>query len=105
MSPPNIDFADVFLLDLTSRLPGHTGINNRAIKLVNVNEFMRLSKSPAGAPIFFDRKLDGSLWLSVNYRGLKILQPRTGTVVFDQGSTLLIEVSIPTGRSFFLGVR
>ena len=29
------DFADVFLLDLASKLPKHTGINNHVIKLVN----------------------------------------------------------------------
>ena len=51
------DFADVFSLEI-SRLPEHTGINDRAIKLVNTNEFMRSSKSPAGAFILFDRKLD-----------------------------------------------
>ena len=60
---------------------------------------MRPSKSPAGAPIFFDRKLDKSLRLCVNYRGLKTSQSRTGTVAFSQGSTLLVEVSISTGSS------
>ena len=30
-----IDFADVFSLDLASKLPKHTGINNHTIKLVN----------------------------------------------------------------------
>ena len=34
------------------------------------NGFIRLSKSPAGAPILFDRKPDGSLRLCVDYRGL-----------------------------------
>ena len=89
------DFADVFSLDLTSKLPEHTGINNHAIKLVDgqqqaygpiyslrpmeletlkayietnlVNGFIRPSKSPAGAPILFNRKSDGSLRLCVNY--------------------------------------
>ena len=72
MSPPNIDFAHVFSLDLASGLPEYTEINDRAIELVNANEFMRPFKSPIGTPIFFDRKLDGSLWLCVDYRGLKI---------------------------------
>ena len=56
-----------------SGLPEHTGINDRAIELVNANEFMRLSKSPVSAPIFLDRESDGSLWLCVNYRSLNNL--------------------------------
>ena len=71
MSPPNIDFADVFSLDLASGLSKHTGINDRAIKLVDANEFMRPSKSPARAPILFDRKLDEFFRLCVNYGGLQ----------------------------------
>ena len=59
MSLPNIDFADVFSLDLAFGLSRHTGINDCVIELVNANKFMRPSKSLAGAPIFFDRKLDG----------------------------------------------
>ena len=31
------------------------------------NGFIRLSKSPAGAPILFDQKSDGFLRLYVNY--------------------------------------
>ena len=74
------DFADVFSLDLASELPEYTGINNHAIELVDdqqppygliyslgpveletlkayietnlANDFIRPSKSPAGAPIF-----------------------------------------------------
>ena len=34
------------------------------------NGFIRHSKSPAGAPIFFVKKTDGSLRLVVDYRGL-----------------------------------
>ena len=34
------------------------------------NGFIRPSKSPAGAPILFDKKPDGSLRLCVDYRGL-----------------------------------
>ena len=37
------------------------------------NGFIRLSKSSAGAPILFDRKSDGSLWLCINYQGLNNL--------------------------------
>ena len=95
------DFADVFSPDLASELPEHTGINNHAIELVEgqqppygpiyslgpveletlkayietnlANGFIRPSKSPAGAPILFDRKSDGSLRLCVDYRGLNNL--------------------------------
>ena len=95
------DFADVFSPDLASELPEHTGINDHAIKLVkgqqlpygpiyslgpvelktlkayietnSANGFIRPSKSPAGAPILFDRKSDGSLRLCVNYQGLNNL--------------------------------
>ena len=35
--------------------------------------FIRPSKSPAGAPILFDKKPDGSLWLCVDYRDLNNL--------------------------------
>ena len=92
------DFADVFSLDLASKLPKHTRINNHAIELVNgqqlpygpiyslgpiesetlktyietnlVNGFIRPVKSPAGASILFDQKSDNSFWLYVNYQGL-----------------------------------
>ena len=37
------------------------------------NSFIRYSKSPGGASIFFDKKLDGSLRLCVDYRGLNNL--------------------------------
>ena len=40
------------------------------IKTNLANGFIRLSKSPAGAPILFDKKPDGSLRLCVDYRGL-----------------------------------
>ena len=40
------DLVDVFSLDLASELPEHTGINDRAIKLVNTNGFIRPSKLP-----------------------------------------------------------
>ena len=73
MSPPNIDFADVFSPDLASGLPEHTGINDCAIELVDANEFMRPSNSPAGAPILFDRESNGSLRLYVDYRNLNNL--------------------------------
>ena len=37
------------------------------------NGFICPSKSPAGAPILFNQKPDGSLWLCINYRGLNNL--------------------------------
>ena len=93
-----LDFLDVFFPDLASELSEHIGINNQTIKLFNgqqpsygliyslwpveletlkayietnlVNRFGRPSKSPAGAPILFDRKSNGSLRLCVDYWGL-----------------------------------
>ena len=77
------DFVDVFSPDLASELPEHTGINDHAIKLVNGQQPLygpiytlgpvEPSKSPTGAPFFFDQKLDGSLWLYVDYTGLNNL--------------------------------
>ena len=96
------DFEDVFSPDLASELPEHTGINDHAIELVDgcqqppygpiyslgpveletlkayietnlANGFIRPSKSPAGAPILFDRKSDGSFRSCVNYQGLNNL--------------------------------
>ena len=92
------DFADVFSADLASKLPKYTEINDYAIELVEgcqqppygpiyslgpveletlkdyietnlANGFIRLSKSPTGAPILFDRKSDSFLRLCVDYRG------------------------------------
>ncbi len=37
------------------------------------NSFIILSKSPAGAPIFFNKKSDGSLRLCMDYQGLNNL--------------------------------
>ena len=95
------DFADVFSLELASELPEYTEINDHAIKLVDnrqpfyrpiyslepvelktlktyietnlANGFIRLSKSPARASIFFDKKPDGNLQLCVDYWGLNNL--------------------------------
>ena len=93
------DFADVFSLDLASELLEYSGINDHAIELVEdykqlpyrpiyslwpveletlkayietnlANRFIRPSKSPAGAPILFDQKLNSSLRLCVDYWGL-----------------------------------
>ncbi len=95
------DFADVFSPKLAAELPEHTGINDHAIELVDdrqpsygpiyslgpveletlkayiknnlVSDFIRPSKSPAGAVILFDKKPDDSLRLCVDYRGLNNL--------------------------------
>ena len=56
-----INFANVFSLDLTSKLSKYIGINNYAIKLVNINGFIRQFKLPINTPIFFNWKSDGSL--------------------------------------------
>ena len=96
-----VNFADIFYLDLKSELPKHTWINDYTIELVDsqqpsygpiyslepvvletlkayietnlANSFIKLSKSSASTPILFDRKLDGSFRLCVNYRGLNNL--------------------------------
>ncbi len=95
------DFADVFPSKLAIELPEHTGINDHAIELVDdqqslygpiyslgpveretlkayiennlANDFIRPSKSPARAPILFDKKPDSRLRLCVDYRGLNNL--------------------------------
>ena len=83
------NFADVFFPEFASELPEHTEINDHVIKLVDdwqtpyepiyslgpvelkilktyietnlKNGLIRTSKSPAGALILFDKKLNGSL--------------------------------------------
>ena len=89
------DFMNVFSSDFASKLHKHNGINDHAIELVDgqqlsygpiyslepleletskacietnlANGFIRPSKSPASAPILFDRKSDSSFRLCVNY--------------------------------------
>ena len=95
------DFADVFSEKKAMVLPDRTDLNEHAIELEGDKQppygpiyslgpveletlkayiethlktgFIRPSKSPAGAPILFDKKPDGSLWLCVNYQGLNNL--------------------------------
>ena len=92
------NYNNVFSAKNTAEFPENTRINEHAIKLKKgkqplfgliyslgpveleilktyiktnlANGFIRPSKSPAGAPILFDRKPDGSLRLCVDYRGL-----------------------------------
>ena len=89
------NFTNVFSSDLASELPKSTGVNDYAMGLVDVIEFIRPSKSPAGAPIFFDRKSDGSLRLCVNYRSLNILIAMltlmAGTVKIAISSLMLLD--------------
>ena len=95
------DFADVFSEKSANVLPERTKVNEHAIKLeegkqlsygpiyslgpvelkilktyieINLaNGFIQVLKSPAGAPILFVRKPDGSLRLCVNYQRLNNL--------------------------------
>ena len=89
------DFADVFFLELVSKFLKYTRINDHAIELVDnqqppysliyslglveleilksyikinlANSFIRLSKSIAGASIFFDKKSNKSFQLCIAY--------------------------------------
>ena len=95
------DFSDVFSSDSTVELLKHTRINDHPINLLDnkqppygpiyslglveletlktyieanlASSFIRPSKSPAGTPILFVRRKDGSLCLCINYRGLNNL--------------------------------
>ena len=108
-----LDYVNVFSEKLTAVLSQHTKINTHAIKLEEgkqppygpiyslkpveleilktyietnlANNFIRPSKSPAGAPILFNQKFNESFWLYVNYRGLNNL------TIKNQYPLLLIE--------------
>ena len=95
------NYSNVFSMEHVAEFSENTGINKHAIKLEEgkqplfgpiyslgpveletlktyiktnlANGFIRLSKSPVGAPILFDRKPDRSLRLCVDYRGLNNL--------------------------------
>ena len=92
------DYSDVFLAENAAELPENTGMNEHAIELEEdkqppfgpiyslgpveletlktyiktnlANGFICPSKSPAGAPILFNKKPDRSLRLCVDYWGL-----------------------------------
>ncbi len=53
-----------------------------------VNDFIRPSKSPSGAPILFDKKSDGSLRLCVDYRSLNNLTIKNRYLLPLVGETL-----------------
>ncbi len=95
------NYADIFSLDLAMELLENTAMNEHAIELIEGKQppygpiytlspveletlktyiethlktgFIRLFKSLAGAPILFDKKPDGNLYLCVDYRGLNNL--------------------------------
>ena len=95
------DFVDIFSEEKVLLLPERTELNEYAINLEDGKQppygpiyslgpveletletyikthlktgFIRLSKSPVGAPILFNKKLDGSLHLCVDYWGLNNL--------------------------------
>ena len=97
ISAKYLNFADVFSLDLATKLFEHTEINAHTIDLeegkqlpygpsyslgpveletlktyIKINlaySFIHPSKSPAGTPILFDKNLNGSLCFFVNYWG------------------------------------
>ena len=92
------DYSDVFSAENAAKLPENTGMNEHAIELEKgkkppfgsiyslgpveletlktyiktnlTNGFICPSKSPAGAPILFNKKPDGSLHFCVDYRRL-----------------------------------
>ncbi len=89
------DFADIFSPKLAAELPKHIEINNYAIELLDDRQspygpiysldfmeletlkayientlasgFIKPSKSPTKAPILFNKRLDGSLRLCMDY--------------------------------------
>ena len=97
----HVDFADIFFLKLAIELSKYIRINDHAIKLVNdwqlpygpiyslspmkleilkayiknnlANNFIRPFKSPAKVLIFFNKKLNSSLRLCVDYQGFNNL--------------------------------
>ena len=99
--PKYADYTYIFLFDLAIELPENTGINKHAIELQDGKQplykpiyslgrveletlktyiethlktgFIQPSKSPVGAPILFNKKPNGSLWLCVDYQGLNNL--------------------------------
>ena len=95
------NYADIFSIDLTMELLENIGMNKHIIKLIKEKQpfygpiyalkpieletlkayikthlktrFIRPSKSPIGALILFNNKLDSSLYLYIDYQGLNNL--------------------------------
>ena len=91
------DYSNIFLAENVAELPENTGMNEHAIELEEdkqppfspiyslgqreletlktyietnlANSFIRPFKSPAGAPIFWDRKFDKNLYFRINNQG------------------------------------
>ena len=114
ISAEYLDFEDVFSKKSTVVLSEYTEINTYTINLEEdkqplygpiyslgpvqlktlkiyietnlASSFIRLSKSLTGAPILFDKKLDGSLWLCVDYQGLNniTIKNRYPLPLFDE---------------------
>ncbi len=110
------DFVDVFSPKLVIELPKYMKINDHAIELVDdqqypygfiyslklveleilkayiennrANGFIRSSKSSAGVPILFDKKLDGSLKLYIDYWGFNKLTIKNWYPLFLIGKSL-----------------
>ena len=99
--PKYVDYADILSFNLAMQLPENTSINKHVIKLQDGKQplyrpinslkpvkletlktyiethlktgFVWPSKSPAGAPILFNKKPNSSLWLYVDYQSLNNL--------------------------------
>lgn len=112
----NLDYADIFLFNLTIKLLKKTDINKYAIKLVKVNQllyrpiyspklveletlkiyietylkirFIWLSKSFTNVSIFFDWKPNKNLYFYVDYQGLNNLTIKNWYFLFLIGKTL-----------------
>ncbi len=110
------DFADIFSPKLVIEILEHTRINNYTIKLVDdwqplyssiyslslveletlkayiknnlANNFIKPSKYLAGTLIFFNKKLDKSLKLYVDYQGLNNLTIKHGYPIPLVGKSL-----------------
>lgn len=110
------DYADVFTFDLAMKLPENTGINKYAIELIERKQppyepiyglslvdlkilkvyikthlktrFIKPFKYLTKTPILFDKKLDCSLHLYIDYQGLNNL------IIKNRYPLLLIGISL-----------
>ena len=112
----DLSFTDVFPKESAAVLPEHIEINTHAINLEEgkqplyepiyslgplelktlktyietnlANSFIHPSKSPAGAPILFDKKPDGSFRLCVDYWGLNNITIKNQYLLLLVGESL-----------------